>query len=144
MTDSMFITCASCGAKNRVPSNRVSQDPVCGKCKTGVLTPAPINLDDQGFQRFIQNNDMPIVVDFWASWCGPCQMMAPIFNQVSQEMFQSVRFVKVDTEQAQQTSAQYGIRSIPSLLVFKNGREIARQAGALDKSSLTQWLNSVK
>lgn len=144
MTDSMFITCASCGAKNRVPSNRVSQEPVCGKCKTGVLTTAPINLDDQSFQRFIQNNDMPIVVDFWASWCGPCQMMAPIFNQVSQEMFQSVRFVKVDTEQAQQTSAQYGIRSIPSLLVFKNGREIARQAGALDKSSLTQWLNSVK
>lgn len=143
MSTPLFITCSHCSAKNRVPSDRLSQTPKCGKCKETVLSAAPIELTDSNFQHFIQNNDMPIVVDFWASWCGPCQQMAPVFANVSADMMQEARFVKVNTEVAQQTAGMYAIRSIPTIMVFKNGKEFTRQAGAMDKTNLTNWLRSV-
>jgi thioredoxin 2 len=141
MSESLFVTCSSCGAKNRIPADKLSQSPKCGKCKEAVFAQSVIELTDNDFQRFVQNNDMPIVVDFWATWCGPCQNFAPVFQQVSQQYIDKIRFVKVNTELAQQTSSAYGIRSIPSLLLFKGGKEVTRQAGAMDQTNLVRWLN---
>ena len=141
MSESLFVTCSSCGAKNRIPADKLSQSPKCGKCKEAVFAQSVIELTDNDFQRFVQNNDMPIVVDFWATWCGPCQNFAPVFQQVSQQYIDKIRFVKVNTELAQQTSSTYGIRSIPSLLLFKGGKEVTRQAGAMDQTNLVRWLN---
>lgn len=143
MSESLFVTCSACGAKNRIPAAKLSESPKCGKCKEHVFTKSVIELSDTDFQRFIQNNDLPIVVDFWASWCGPCQNFAPVFQQTSVQYKDKIRFVKVNTELAQQTPSMYGIRSIPSLLAFKNGKEVTRQAGAMDQTNLTRWLNQL-
>ena len=138
----MLIVCPSCMAKNRVPEDRLQDNPTCGKCKHELLPTHPIELNDQNFFHYIQNTELPIVVDFWAEWCGPCKMMAPQFSQAAQKAPQ-YRFVKVDTEQARQISSQFNIRSIPTIAVFKNGKEIARQAGAMQASQLLAWLGQV-
>ncbi len=138
----MIIVCAQCLAKNRIEATRLQDNPNCGRCHQPLLPDHPVDLSDQSFHTFVDNTELPIVVDFWAEWCGPCQMMAPHFAQAAR-LVPQVRFAKVDTEQATQVSRQYGIRSIPTLMVFKGGKEIARQAGALSAAQLQQWLNSV-
>ncbi len=138
----MLIVCPHCMAKNRVPEERLQEHPTCGKCKQALLPNHPIALNDQNFDHYVQNTELPIVVDFWAEWCGPCKAMAPQFNQAALTAPQ-YRFVKVDTEQAQQISARFNIRSIPTLAVFKNGKEIARQAGAMQAGQLLSWLGQV-
>jgi thioredoxin 2 len=138
----LHIVCSHCGGINRVPSERLTEKPSCGKCHKVVLDGKPTNLGSQNFDRFITKNDLPVVVDFWADWCGPCKMMAPIFTQVASQMATEVRLAKVDTEKAQDISARYNIRSIPTIILFKNGKEIDRLAGALDQSGLTRWIKS--
>ncbi|MEC7119657.1 MAG: thioredoxin TrxC [Pseudomonadota bacterium] len=135
----MLIVCPQCWTKNRFPDERLGEQPSCGRCQAKLLPTYPIALNDQTFDYYLQNTDLPIVVDFWAEWCGPCQMMAPQFAQAAAQM-PLVRFVKVDTEQARQVSAQHAIRSIPTLMLFQGGREVARQSGAMRAPQLLAWL----
>ena len=137
----VHIVCPNCNGINRVPASRLGDKPVCGKCHSPVLDGKPVNLSGLNFDRFIGRNDLPVVVDFWAAWCGPCKMMAPVFSQVSSEMASRMRFAKVDTEQSQDIAARYNIRSIPTMILFKNGRELDRVAGAMDQRGLKQWLS---
>ncbi len=140
MQDSKHIVCPSCQTINRVPASRLGQQPTCGKCQQAVFTAAPVSVDGAQFSRFLKKEELPLIVDFWAEWCGPCKMMAPAFTKAARELEPLARFLKVDTEQEQQLAAQYQIRSIPSLLVFQNGREVTRQAGAMDARGLIAWV----
>lgn len=136
----MLLVCPHCQAINRVPPERLDQHPKCGQCGHDVLQDAPVELTQQTFERFITRNELPVVVDFWAPWCGPCKMMAPIYAQVSAELKTRYRFAKVDTEAEQQLAARFMIRSIPTLALFHQGREVDRLSGAVDAGHLKAWL----
>ena len=139
---SMHLVCPHCNATNRVPSDKLQDELNCGKCKAPLLTAHPDNLGEAAFNAQLAKSDLPLVVDFWAPWCGPCRMMAPSYEKVSQDMHGRARFVKVNTEDEQGLAAKYNIRSIPTLAVFAGGREIARQPGAMSAPELARWVSA--
>jgi len=120
----------------------MSDQPVCGRCKKPLFTQQPTELTSTTFTRQISRNDIPVLVDFWAPWCGPCKMMAPAFVQAAKQLEPQVRLAKVNTEIEQTLAGQYNIRSIPTLVLFKNGKEVARQAGAMAKADIIRWVNA--
>ena len=144
MADALHIVCPHCSGINRVPTAKLSDGGKCGKCSQPLFDGNVLELNNANFQRHISKSDIPVVVDFWASWCGPCKMMAPIFAQAAQQLQPHFRLVKVNTEQHQQLAAQYNIQSIPTLAIFKHGQEIARQAGAMQLPQLTQWIQQFR
>lgn len=135
----MIIVCSSCGAKNRVPEEKLSTQPSCGKCHQSLLPQQPIELNEQNFSNFISNTDLPVLIDLWAEWCGPCKMMAPHFAQVATQN-PYVIFAKIDTEANPRLSAAFNVRSIPTLVLMNKTTEIARVSGALGAPELQQWL----
>ncbi len=142
MTDSLHIVCPHCTAVNRVPSDKTGAQPTCGKCKQALFVAHPLELTSANFMQHITRNDIPVLVDFWAPWCGPCKMMAPAFEEAAQRLEPQFRVVKLNTEEAQELAARYDIRSIPTLALFKGGREVARQAGAMNAAGIVQWAQS--
>ena len=138
----LHVVCPACGAVNRVAAGRLSDGPRCGTCKQALFTGKPVTLDEASFPRQVGRSDIPVVVDFWAPWCAPCRMMAPAFEQAAAQLEPRVRLAKLNTEEAPSLAAQYNIRSIPTLAVFRSGREVARQMGALGGPQLVQWIQA--
>lgn len=142
MSEQVLVVCGNCFSINRLPKNKLTADGNCGACHESLFNGHPAQLGSANFNRFIQKNQIPVVVDYWAPWCGPCKMMAPVFESVSAEMEPFIRFAKVNTEAEPQLASAAGIRSIPTLAIYQGGNEVARIAGAMDETNLKNWINN--
>ena len=138
----LHVVCPHCTAVNRIPAERLNAHPKCGKCGQQLFSGRPTELSQPSFQKYLQKNDIPLLIDFWAPWCGPCKMMGPAFAEAAMQLEPRVRLAKVNTEIEQTLGAQLNIRSIPTMVLFLNGVEKARQSGAMNSAGIIQWVNS--
>ena len=139
MVEALHIACPDCEAVNRVPADRLSQAPKCGQCHAPLFNASPRAVRDTNFQALVQHTDMPVIVDCWAEWCGPCKMFAPVFAQAAKTLEPDFRLLKLDTDANPQTAASLNIRSIPTLIAFRNGKEVGRISGAMPLAGFLQW-----
>ncbi|MCA8969293.1 MAG: thioredoxin TrxC [Planctomycetes bacterium] len=142
MQDNWIIPCSSCKTLNRVPTARVEDRPVCASCKARLLGGSPAVLDASNFERFLTKSDLPVVVDFWAPWCGPCRQMAPEYEAASAHLAGVAILAKLDTEASSDLARRYGIQGIPTLIVFDRGAEVARHSGAMPRDAIAQWVRA--
>lgn len=140
MSDTVHIACPACGASNRLPEARLADSPKCGKCGATLFSAHPIAVTDADFDKIVGGTDLPVVVDCWASWCGPCMRFAPVFEEAAAQLEPEIRLAKLDTEANQATAARLGIRSIPTLILFKGGKEVTRISGAMPLGPFMEWV----
>jgi len=138
----MLIACTHCGSTNRVPDDRLAQDPVCGRCGVALLDGTPVELTDANFDAVTSKTELPVIVDFWAAWCGPCRMMAPQFERAAQQLKGRALLVKVNSDESPRTASRFAIRSIPTMVMLSGGNEVKRLSGALQAAQIVGWAGS--
>jgi thioredoxin 2 len=139
----IHVVCGKCDSVVRLPGDRLNESPRCPSCHSALFDGTPVNLTAANFDKHVSRGDLPLVVDFWAPWCGPCLAMAPFFEKTARQLEPKLRFAKLDTEEHPAPAAKFNIRSIPTMIVFRGGREIGRHSGAMDAAALARWLSTV-